>query len=568
MDEDNPWFESLFLHNPIPRFIFNTQSLKIERVNLAAMKQYGYSESEFLTKTLYDLRADEDFNYLKTTISGLNENKIYNEDIKHITKEGKAIWVQISAHPIEYKGQPARMVQALNITEKKEHEDRVDQIQKRCEALIEHSQDIITVTDIEDKVVYASPAFLKATGYTNDEVINAPGTAFIHPDDFRLLPGIHEELLANPGRALPMVNRIKRKDGVFVSVEGTIANLFHENALQGIVANYHEITQRLEDEERIKKSEAILRAVFDSAIEGFVITDTQLNIQTFNNVARDHIFSGTKRRELIVGASLLDYVSPDRIDFFKGIIPRIMSGESFEYRTLDNNDGVKWVNYCLYPVQNAGREIIGICIAGKDVTERIDFEEQLKMSEQRYKALVKEGSDLINIIDFDGNYKFITPATKSTLDPRSLGANAFQYVHEEDRDKLKQEFDMLHKVRRVKSSPYRFKIGDDRYIWMETVGTNLTDEPSVQGIVINSHEITDTINHIKAIEERNIRLEEIAWIHAHLVRAPLASILGIIEILRTSESEYKELMPYLEQSAVQLDNVIAEITKKTNDLST
>ncbi len=568
MDENSPWFESLFLHSPIPRFIFNIQTLKIQRVNLAAIKQYGYSESEFLTKTLYDLRPAEDFEYLNQTISNLQDTKVYSGDIRHLTKDGRLIWVQISAHPIEYKGEPARVVQLLDITDKKEQEVRIDQIKRRCEALIEHSKDIITVTDIEGKVVYASPAFLKVTGYTQEEVIDFPSTHFIHPDDFKLLPGIHEELLANPGKALPMLHRIRRKDGDFVRVEGTIANLFHDDAVQGIVANYHEITQRLEDEERIKKSEAILRAVFDSAIEGFVITDLDLNIQTYNNVARDHIFSNTKRRELVSGANLLDYVSPDRIDFFKGIIPRVLEGESLEYKTLDQNKGNRWINYCLYPVQNAAREIIGICIAGKDVTEKIDFEEQLKMSEQRYKALVKEGSDLINIIDFEGNYKFITPAAKSTLDPTALGENAFQFVHEDDRERLRQEFDLLHKVRRVRSSPYRFKVSEGKYIWMETVGTNLMDEPSVQGIVINSHEITDTINHIKAIEERNTRLEEIAWIHAHLVRAPLASILGIIEILRTSESDFKELMPYLEQSAVQLDKVIGEITSKANDLST
>lgn len=568
MDENSPWFESLFLNNPIPKFIFDSQTLRIERVNLAAIRQYGYSEGEFLNKTLYDLRPVEDSDYLKTILSGLREDQVYSGDVRHITKEGKIIWVQVSAHPVKYNGSHSRVVQALNITEKKEHEVRIDQVQKRCEALIEHSLDIITVTDIENKIVYASPAFFKATGYSEAEVINQPGEVFIHPDDLKQLLGINETLLAHPGKAIPILSRIKRKDGVFVPVEGTIANLFQESAVQGIVANYREITQRLEDEEKVKKSEAILRAVFDSANEGFVITDLDLNIQTFNKVARDHIFSNTKRRELVSGASLLDYVSSERIDFFKGIIPRVVSGESLEYKTLDQSERPRWINYCLYPIQNAGREIIGICIAGKDVTERIDFEEQLKLSEQRYRALVREGSDLINIIDFEGNYKFITPAAKSILDPKVLGENAFQFVHEEDRAKLKEEFDLLHKIKRVRSSPYRFKIGEDRYIWMETVGTNLMDEPSVQGIVINSHEITDTITHIKAIEERNRRLEEIAWIHAHLVRAPLASILGIIEILRTSESDFKELMPYLEQSAVQLDKVIGEITSKANDLST
>ena len=442
MDENKAWFESLFLNNPIPRFIFNSQSLKIEKVNPAAIEQYGYTEQEFLTKTLYDLRSKDEYDQLKEVLSTLGDKDVYVGEVKHLKKNGEVIWVQISAHPIVYNGLPARSIQALNITEKKIAETKISQ------------------------------------------------------------------------------------------------------------------------------SEAILRAVFDSAVEGFVITDKDLIIQTFNKVAKHHSFSNTKRHELVVGTSLLDYVSPARIDFFKGMIPRIMDGENFEYKAFDQHDGGRWINFCLYPVQNASKEIIGICIAGKDVTERIDFEDQLKLSEQRYKALIKEGSDLINIIDLDGNYKFITPATKSNLDPRAIGENAFQYVHEDDREKLKEELGLLRNLKRIKSSPYRFKIADGKYLWMETVGTNLMDEPAVQGIVINSHEVTDTVNHIKAIEERNTRLEEIAWIHAHLVRAPLASILGIIEILKTSRTDFDELMPYLEQSAVQLDKVIGEITQKTNDLTT
>jgi PAS domain S-box-containing protein len=568
MDEDNEWFESLFLANPIPAYIFNSDSLKIERVNQAAIAQYGYSEAEFLSKTLYDLRPRDEHDDLGRTIPQLQNDHAFVGEFRHRTRNESMIWVQVIAHPISYNGARARLVQALNITDKKTAEAATALAQRRYQALIEHSQDIITVSNIEGRFIYVSPAFLKATGYEWDEVINTMGRDFLHPDERELVPEIRNALFQHPGETIPMVNRIRRKDGSFIPVEGTLINLLDESSVQGVVSNYREITQQLLDAETIKHSEANLRAVFDSAVEGFVITDNNLIIQSFNKVAKNHIFSNTKRRELTIGASLLDYVSPDRTDFFKGIIPRVMAGENLEYKTYDQNFGSRWINYCLYPVQNDSNEIIGICIAGKDVTERIEFEDQLKLSEQRYKALVKEGSDLINIIDLDGNYKFISPAVKSNLDPRALGENAFQYVHEEDRQKLKDELNLLRDVKRVRSSPYRFKISDDKYLWMETVGTNLMDDPAIEGIVINSHEVTDTVNHIKAIEERNTRLEEIAWIHAHLVRAPLASILGIIEILKTSRTDFDELMPYLEQSAVQLDKVIGEITQKANDLTT
>ncbi len=566
MDQNNPWFKDLFLDNPVPRFIYNTQTLKIVKVNRAAIEQYQYPEEEFLTKTLYDLRAGNDSGALQELLGNLSGDHIYIGESEHITQTGELINVEIVANPTIYNGQPARLVQALNITEKKTAQANFRREQLRCDALLARSEDIITVSSDEGRLMYVSPAFTRITGYSPEEVLNTFGRELVHPDDRHLLPVIGNQLLLHPGEPIPMVSRLRCKDGSFIPVEGTLTNLFYDEAVQGMVANYREISQRLKAEETIQQSGAILQAVFDSAAEGFVITDNDLVIRSFNKVARKHIFSNTKRAGLSVGANLLDYVNAERVDFFKGVFPRVMSGENIEYQTRENNGG-RWINYCLYPVQNDQEEIIGICVVGKDITEKIVHEEQLKLSEQRYRALIKEGSDLINIIDFEGNYQFITEASRSKLDAGVLGENAFQFVHADDRETLRQEFELLKTVRRVKSKPYRFRVGEDQYIWMETVGTNLMDEPSVQGIVINSHDVSDTMNHIRAIEERNTRLEEIAWIHSHLVRAPLASILGIIEILKTSESDFKELMPYLEQSAIQLDKVIGEITQKANDLT-
>ena len=128
MDEENPWFVNLFLNNPIPRFIFNAESLKILRVNIAALEQYGYSEDEFLTKTLYDLRPADGHQQLTNVTTGLRETDVYLGDVRHLTKDKKNIWVQISAHPIEYKGAQARLVQALDITEKKENDRRLGEL--------------------------------------------------------------------------------------------------------------------------------------------------------------------------------------------------------------------------------------------------------------------------------------------------------------------------------------------------------------------------------------------------------------------------------------------------------
>lgn len=84
--------------------------------------------------------------------------------------------------------------------------------------------------------------------------------------------------------------------------------------------------------------------------------------------------------------------------------------------------------------------------------------------------------------------------------------------------------------------------------------------------VVLANDITEKIKYIESIELQNRNLSEIAWIQSHLVRAPLARIMGIVQML-----EHNKTMPEVEQqmffehiitSAHELDELIMEISQK------
>ena len=84
--------------------------------------------------------------------------------------------------------------------------------------------------------------------------------------------------------------------------------------------------------------------------------------------------------------------------------------------------------------------------------------------------------------------------------------------------------------------------------------------------VVLAIDVTERVNYIKAVEEQNEKLREISWIQSHVVRAPLARILGLISLIKDLKAngiEKEEIMDYLEISANELDRVIREITDKT-----
>jgi signal transduction histidine kinase len=81
--------------------------------------------------------------------------------------------------------------------------------------------------------------------------------------------------------------------------------------------------------------------------------------------------------------------------------------------------------------------------------------------------------------------------------------------------------------------------------------------------------ITERINYIQAMEAQNQRLSEISWMQCHLVRAPLASVLGLVELLDDEEQDpsKKELIDHLTKAAQELDDIINHIIKKTEEIN-
>ena len=82
-----------------------------------------------------------------------------------------------------------------------------------------------------------------------------------------------------------------------------------------------------------------------------------------------------------------------------------------------------------------------------------------------------------------------------------------------------------------------------------------------------ANDITERLNYINAIETQNDKLKEIAWIQSHLVRAPVARILGLVNIIRDMKDnvdEKEKMLQFLMVSAKELDDVIRDITQITS----
>jgi two-component system CheB/CheR fusion protein len=158
----------------------------------------------------------------------------------------------------------------------------------RFRMLVENSTDIIIHANIQREITYISPAVKRIMGYEVEEVIGMRLRDMVYEADLTRLLNEFEEVLDSPGTSFKKEYRVKRKEGGFVWVEGTITNLLHMKGVEGIIINQRDITDKKEKEEELFKSNERLLyvaratndAIWDWNLETDVVTRTGHGLKT------------------------------------------------------------------------------------------------------------------------------------------------------------------------------------------------------------------------------------------------------------------------------------------------
>ena len=124
----------------------------------------------------------------------------------------------------------------------------------RFRALVENSYDAVALIDGDAKIVYASASTTRLLGYSPPELVGRNPLDLIHPDD---LPYARERFAAaaeRPDAAVVAEYRVRHRDGSWRSIEGVGVNRIAEPGIGAIVANFRDITERKQLEERLRRA--------------------------------------------------------------------------------------------------------------------------------------------------------------------------------------------------------------------------------------------------------------------------------------------------------------------------
>lgn len=169
--ESEERYRLMFDSNPLPMWVYSIETLRFLAVNDAAIFHYGYSREEFLSMTIKDIRPPEDVPALLQNVSQVKRGIDAADFWRHRKKNGDIIDVEITSHELLFAGESAKLVMAVDVTERKQAESSIRESEKRYRLVAESASDIIITIDEDSSIIFINPAVEKILGYKPEELV-------------------------------------------------------------------------------------------------------------------------------------------------------------------------------------------------------------------------------------------------------------------------------------------------------------------------------------------------------------------------------------------------------------
>jgi two-component system, cell cycle sensor histidine kinase and response regulator CckA len=254
-------------------------------------------------------------------------------------------------------------------------------------ALIDHSSDAIVMFDSDWNVIYASPATERILGFNPAEIVGSAALSYAHPDDIPGLKVWFDECLANPGKPVSNIARVRHKDGAWRTLEGVFTNLLHDPQVRGIVNNYHDITERVQAEKALRESEEKFKRTFQSNPNSMSISTLEEGI--FLDVNDAFLRTSGFSREEVIGRRSTDTSWVDKEDRSRMLRllheQRRVEGMETAFRTKSGK--ILFSSLSAVVVEIGGAQCV--LTTSQDITERRRAADRLRQSEEKYRSLVE-----------------------------------------------------------------------------------------------------------------------------------------------------------------------------------
>ena len=424
---------------------------QIMTANASAVEFYGYTPEELLTKTIYDLRQNNNVALAAHQLSQAFASGILFETV-HVHKDGHTIPVEVSSRGVSHEGEEFLISSVRDISIRKEAKSKLLQLEQSMAA----AANGIFLVKPNGKIFWANEAFTWLTGYTTAEVLGQnPSFLKSGRQNTEFYREMWHTVLNGKVWQGEIINR--RKDGTFYTENKTITPVRDAaGQLSHFICVQEDITARKKAETNLRTNEARLRTWFEMPLAGIAITSTEKGWIQINDRLCEML--GYERQELY-GMTWAQITHPDDLAENEAKFASVVRGEAdgyaMEKRFLRKNGEYLQTDLTVRGSRLADGKMDYIVALIQDITERKRAERELGIAQEtasQKSALLKsilESPQNVVIFSLDTNYCYteFTESHKATIKQIwgvdiAVGINMLDIIGDPaDRAKAKANFD-------------------------------------------------------------------------------------------------------------------------------
>ena len=405
----------------------------------------------------------------------------------------------------------------------------------------------------KENIIDANAAATRVYGYSREEFQK------LRKVDLSAEPARTQQTAAQ-GRRYVATRYHRKKNGSLFPVEVWSSHFRSRGRMLQIVS-VEDLSERHRIEEAIRESRRTLQTLIDATEDTVMLLDTTGNIRVINLAGARHVAKSPRE---VVGRRIEETFPLDQARAISRLVEEVIATKTPLRREVERSD--RWLEYDIHPADElAGKKVATVYI--RDVTTRHRAEEALRLSEQRFRAILDHSPTAIYLKDAEGRYQLVNKRFMESfaLGREPIGETAFAFLRRELAEAIrKQDREVLTSgkpmtIEREMPRPdgetrnevsTKFPILDASGM-VTGVGGFTTDITDLKAAERKAHELEVALAHVSRLST----MGEMATGFAHELNQPLAAInnyvQGIIHRFATNDISREEMSSVLERVSQQ-----------------